>query len=127
MNELVKSKKGNEEIKKRGRRSKNSKEEYKINKEQTKFFVDLEQNKLILEKLFKTLEEVNNKQYGKLITVKDIFIYLVDKISGKDISKIQEASLTEMERVKRHLDEYNKKNSSSIELGEFLVKKLNLA
>ncbi len=48
------------------------------------------------------------------------------KLTAKDLEKIQEGSLSEMERVQRFLDEHNQKNETKLTLGEFLVKKLNI-
>jgi hypothetical protein len=48
------------------------------------------------------------------------------KLTPKDLEKIQENSLSEMERVQRALDEYNRRAEMKLSLGEFLVKKLSL-
>ena len=112
--------------KKRGRRPKSLKEESIINKEQTKFFVDLSKDKKNLEVVLNLLGEVNKKSYGKDITFKDVSIYAINKLNNKDYEKIQEGSLSEMEKVERALDEYNQKNSDSLSLGEFLVKQLKI-
>ena len=113
--------------KKRGRRPKNLKEESIVNKEQTKFFVDLSKDKKNLEVVLNLLGEVNKKSYGKDITFKDVSIYAITKLNNKDYEKIQEGSLSEMEKVERALDEYNQKNSDSLSLGEFLVKQLKIS
>lgn len=72
------------------------------------------------------LKTVNNKNYGKELTFKDLAVYAVPKLTTKDLEKIQEGSLSEMERVQRLLDEHNQKNEIKLSLGEFLVKKLNI-
>ena len=109
------------------RKSKNNKEMFKINKEQTRFIVDLGSDVEVLGKVFDLLEKVNNKEYGREITFKDLAILGITKISSKDIEKIQEGSMTEMERVDRAFNEYKLKTGEEITLGEFLVKKLNIA
>lgn len=125
---IQESKQNTEETKKkRGRKPKNTKEEYVVNRDQTKFFVDLSKEKKTLEKVLDLLEEVNKKSYGKEITFKDISIYAIRKLSQKDYEKIQEGSLSEMEKVERALDEYNQKNNDSLSLGEFLVKQLKIS
>jgi hypothetical protein len=58
--------------------------------------------------------------------LRDLVIHAVPKLNSKDIEKIQDQSLTEMERVKKLLDEHNEKNKTTLTLGEFLVKKLNI-
>lgn len=114
------------EIKKRGRKPKNQKKEFVINQEQTKFFVDLSSDKDGLSLIFGLLGKCNEKNYGKEIQFKDIVIYAVSKLNEKDIEKIQESSLSEMEKVQRVLDEHNKKTGASLTLGEFLVKRLGI-
>lgn len=113
--------------KKRGRKPKNLKEEYQFNKDQTKFFVDLSKDKKTLEKVMDLLVDANKKDYGKEISFKDLSIYALSKLTSKDIEKIQEDSLSEMEKVEKVLDEYNQKNNSSLSLGEYLVKQLKIS
>lgn len=119
----------NEELKNigRGRKKKeNTREENHVEDHQYKFFVDLRHEKEVLEQILKMLKEVNNKSYGRDLTFKDLAVYAVPKLTAKDLEKIQEGSLDEMERVQRLLDEHNGKNNSKLSLGEFLVKKLNI-
>lgn len=113
--------------KKRGRRPKNFKEEYQINTDQSKFFVDLSKDRPGLEMVFKLLESANQKDYGREITFKDLALFGIEKITPKDLERLQDNSLSEMEKVKRALDEYNKKNGTQMNLGEFLVKKLSIS
>lgn len=134
MNEVlkIKEKEGEKKkesggAKKRGRKPKNYKEEYQLNKDQTKFFIDLTKDKENLEMVFSLLESANKKEYGKEVTFKDIALFGIAKITNKDLEKIQEGSLSEMEKVKRLLADYNKKNGTKLELGEFLVKKLSIS
>lgn len=115
------------EIGKKGRKKReNSQEEVMSEDQQYKFFVDLRHDKEVLEQILKMLKDVNNKPYGKEITFKDLAVYAVPRLLPKDLEKIQESSLNEMERVQRLLDEHNEKNKTKLSLGEFLVKKLNI-
>ena len=113
-------------IKKRGRKPKNQTRETLINKEQSKFFVDLSNEQESLSLIFDFLLKCNEKNYGRPILFKDICIYAISKLTDKDVDKSQEVSLSEMEKVQRALDDYNKKNGQKLELGEFLVKKLGI-
>lgn len=115
-----------EVIKKRGRRPKNQIKEVSINQEQTKFFIDLSNEKESLDLIFGLLRKCNEKDYGGVILFKDLCLYAVTKLTDKDIEKIQESSLGEMEKVQRALDEHNKKTGQILTLGEFLVKKLGI-
>ena len=113
------------EGKKRGRKSKKKEGEERI-EEKNKFFVDLGNDQEVLLLIKKLLVEANNKSYGREIIFRDLVINAIPKLNSKDIEKIQDQSLSEMERVKRLLDEHNEKNKTSLSLGEFLVKKLSI-
>lgn len=116
-----------EGVERRGRKKKDKKlEESNEVDSQYKFFVDLRHEKEVLEQILKMLKTANNKNYGKELTFKDLAVYAVPKLTVKDLEKIQEGSLSEMERVQRLLDEHNQKNEIKLSLGEFLVKKLNI-
>lgn len=112
---------------KKGRKKKDKKlEETNEVDSQYKFFVDLRHEKEVLEQILKMLKSVNDKSYGREITFRDLAVFAVPKLTTKDLEKIQEGSLSEMERVQRLLDEHNQKNETKLTLGEFLVKKLNI-
>ncbi len=113
------------EKKKRGR-GKNGSARYEVNRGQSKFFVDLSNEDKELEVVFDLLTKANKKTYGHPISFKDLSIFAIRKLNAKDIEKIQEQSLSEMEKVGRMLVEYNQKNNTTLGLGEFLVKKLNI-
>lgn len=112
--------------KKRGRKPKTERQEYQINPEQTKFFIDLSKEKEPLEKIFDLLMKVNQKNYGREITFKDLALFGIEKITDKDLDKIKDGSLSEMEKVEKALDEYNQKHGTKLSMGEFLVKKLSI-
>ncbi len=112
--------------KKREASAKNQQEDVVIRREQTKFFVDVSNEKESLELILGLLEKANHKEHGRLITFKDVCLLALPKLTDKDIERLQEASLTEMEKVNRALIEFNQKNSTSLSLGEFLVKRLGI-
>ncbi len=113
-------------IKKRGRRKKDEAQEQHEPKDQNKYFIDVSKNKEQRELIQNILNQANNKNYGREIILKDLVLIALPKITVKDIEKLQESSLSEMERVSMALDEYNKKSEVKLTLGEFLVKKLAL-
>lgn len=110
---------------KRGRRKKDESSEIET-KDQDKFFIDVSKNKEQKELIQSILNQANNKNYGREIILKDLVLISLPKITQKEIERLQENSLSEMERVSRALDEYNKKAEAKLTLGEFLVKKLAL-
>jgi hypothetical protein len=123
----VEEKKNKEEKEKNsGRMGKNKKRVGVINKEQSRFFIDLGSSEKVRLRLLNVLEEVNEKDYGEDISFKELIIYCLNKISEKDIERIKESSLSEMEKVSRSLNEFNEKNNSNLTLGEYLVKRLNI-
>jgi hypothetical protein len=97
-----------------------------INKEQSKFFVDVSKDQALLESIMTIIREANNRDYGRKITFKDLAIYALPKLTAKDLEKIQESTLNDMERVQKLLDEHNFKDSTTLSMGEFLVKKMNI-
>lgn len=111
---------------KRGLKSKIKNKEYVVNREQTKFFVDMGNNKNMLESVYNLLAKTNKKEFGREIIFKDLALFGLSKISDKDIEKIKEESLSEMEKVNLSCIEHNKKTGQELSLGEFLVKKLNI-
>ncbi len=125
MRDVVINRDGKEE-KKRGRKSKKKEGEERKEEQKNKFFVDLGDDQEVLLLVIRLLSEANNKAYGREINFRDLVIHAIPKLNSKDIEKIQDQSLSEMERVKRLLDEHNEKNKTSLSLGEFLVKKLSI-
>jgi len=81
--------------------------------------VDLSKNEKALEKIFNLLDKANDKPYGRPILFRDLVLFVLDKISEKDLGKLQEDSLDEMEKVTKLLDEHNQKNGTALTLGEF--------
>jgi hypothetical protein len=113
-------------IKNKGRKKKEISEEINSNKEQNKFFIDVSKDSESKEMILNLLTQANSKSYGKEIILKDLVLMSLPKLTVKDIEKIQENSLTGMEKVERALDEYNKKSETKLTLEEFLVKKLGI-
>lgn len=112
--------------KKRGRRLKSEKVVYELNVKQVKFFVDLGKEKEVLKEVQNLLVRTNNKEFGSEVTFKELTVYALKKLNQKDVEKIQEDSLSYMEKVERELKKYNEKNSSNLELGEYVAKRLNI-
>lgn len=111
---------------KRGRRKKGESIELTSNKDQNKYFIDVFKDPENKELVLNLLAQANNKEYGREIYFKDIVFAALPKLTTKDIEKLQELSLSEMEKVQRALDEFNKKNNQKLSLGEFLVKRLGI-
>lgn len=129
-NKIIKTGTGTEdkeEIKRRkGRRRKNETRERIESKDQEKYFIDVSKNKEQKELIQEILNQANNKSYGREIILKDLLLISLPKVTTKEIEKLQENSLSEMEKVSKALDEFNKKAEVKLTLGEFLVKKLAL-
>jgi hypothetical protein len=70
--------------------------------------------------------EANNKSLGREIVFKDLVLAGLAKLTSKDLEKIQDNALSDMERVERLLVEHNEKFKSKLSMGEFLVKRLNI-
>ena len=119
------------EKKKRGRAKKSVEDEKRVvetfeNVEKRKFFIDVSKEIETRDLIGKLLQEANNKNFGREIVLRDLIIASIPKLTSKDIERIQESALTDMEKIERLLIEHNEKNKTSLTLGEFLVKKLNV-
>ncbi len=119
-----------EEKKKVGRRKKTEEVRNDVgideNSEKSKFFIDVSKEVETRDLIGKLLSEANNKSYGRPIVLKDLIIASIPKLTPKDIERIQENALTDMEKLERLLIEHNEKNKTNLTLPEFLVKKLNI-
>ena len=115
-----------EEKKKENRKAKNNNKECVINKDQTRFFIDISKEKKSKDKVFDLLEKANKKDRGDEVTFKDLALFAIEKLTSKDIEKLQERSLSKMEKVEIAKDEYNQRNGTKLSLEEYLVKKLNI-
>lgn len=96
------------------------------NGEKSKFFIDVSKELETRDLIAKLLGEANSKSFGREIVLKDLIIASIPKLTSKDIERIQENTLTDMEKIERLLIEHNEKNKTTLTLGEFLVKKLNI-
>jgi hypothetical protein len=119
------------EKKKRGRVKKSVEDNKNVaetfeNFEKSKFFIDVSKEIETRDLIGKLLQEANNKNFGREIVLRDLIIASIPKLTSKDIERIQESALTDMEKIERLLIEHNEKNKTSLTLGEFLVKKLNV-
>ena len=123
--ELVEVQKGDQK-KKRGRKRKDEVVENVIQKDQNKFFVDVSKETENKELISNMLMQANHKDFGREVTFKDLVLASLPKLSLKDIEKLQESCLSEMEKVERALSEFNKKNETKLSMGEFLVRKLGI-
>lgn len=112
--------------KKRGRRRKDEVVETVIQKDQNKFFVDVTKETENKELISNLLMQANQKDFGREVTFKDLVLAALPKLTQKDIERLQENCLSEMEKVERALAEFNKKNETKLSMGEFLVRKLGI-
>ncbi len=112
---------------KRGRKRKKENVDDGNLKEQNKFFIDVSKEPENKEMLLNLLAQANQKEHGREIILKDLVLIALPKLNLKDIEKIQDGCLSEMEKVERALLEYNKKNEVQLTLGEFLVKRLGIS
>ena len=94
--------------------------------EKSKFFIDVSKDLETRDLIAKLLSEANSKSFGREIFLKDLLMASLPKLTPKDIERIQENTLTDMEKIERLLVEHNEKNKTTLTLGEFLVKKLNI-
>ena len=108
--------------KKRGPKPKEKNEEIQESKEQNKFFIDVSKEVEGRDLIKNLLQQANSKHYGREVTLKDLVLAALLKLKAIDVEKIQESSLSDMEKVQRTCDDYNKKHNTSLNLGEYLIR-----
>ena len=106
--------------KKRGRKGKNEVREYELNKDQTRFVVDLKEDNKSLSKIQETLVSANKKSFGREVNFTDIVIYLTSKLSEKDVVKIQEETLSVKDKLMREHRRYEEKTGKKLEFWDYL-------
>lgn len=77
-----------------------------------------------LERIGEILTKINNKDKGRQLTVSDIFLYMITKITDDDIGNIQINSLTAEDLAEIELENYNTIHSSNLTMAELLLLKL---
>lgn len=124
MNEEVEENMKTTATQKRGRKPKDYKKEYVLNKEQTKFFVDLSNDKESLHLIQKLLVSANTKDKGQDVAFKDLAIFGIAKINEKDIIKLKENSLTKQQKLEKAWEESNERLKQNMSFEDFLLKKV---
>ena len=94
-----------------------------LDRSQTKFFVDLSNDKESLDLVFCLLEKANNKGSGRDVLFKDLSMCGLSKLTDKDILKIQEATLTKSEMLDRIVHEYNMKHGTTLTKEDYFLMK----
>ena len=97
--------------------------------EQGKFFINVSKSHEQKAVIHQYLREANKKSFGRKVSLKDLVLFALPKLSAKDIEKIQEGTITEDERIEKIENvcrEFNEKNGTSLTVGEFVLKKLNI-
>lgn len=108
---------------KRGRRPKNQKREYVLDRSQMKFFVDLSKEKESLDLIFDLLEKANTKEFGREVIFKDLALYALSKLTDKDLLKVQEVTLSKEEMLERIVRDYNLKHGTSLSREDYFLMK----
>lgn len=107
-------------------KAKNNEEREESKNDQDKFFIDVAKDQEAKELVSKLLGEANNKLFGRQIILKDLVLAALPKLSAKDIEQIQNNILSNLEKVKKQCFEYNQKNKTDLDLGEYLVSVRNI-
>ena len=91
-----------------------------------KYALSFSEDEKMQKKITGLLEKANQKRLGKKVTFKGLVTYALCALTNKDLEKIKEDTLGNMDKVKMHLESYNKKTGEGLDLGKFLVKKLKI-
>ena len=79
-----------------------------------------------IESTEKILEKCNNKDVGRHLTKEDLYIYFINSINDKVISKIQESTLTDWDRLKQKYLLAANDGSFSGSFDDFVISKVKL-
>ena len=96
-------------------------------KNPSRFHLDANKERETFNLALDILAKANKKDRGREVTFGDVVDYAFSKLRPRDIEKIKERSLSEMEKVERLLAEYNRNRGANLTLGEFLAKKLKIS
>lgn len=72
------------------------------------------------------MTKINEKDFGKKITVSDVVAYSLGLINDSHLEKIQECSMSIKDRIERECVKFNEKNNSQLSIEEFIAKKLKI-
>ena len=98
-----------------------------LERNKERLLINLKDRSDILNALDFTLSKCNDKNYGAKITVKDIFIHLINGLKEADIPKIQQASIkTDEDLLKFEWTKDQEKAKQQIDFNTWLLKKLKL-
>ena len=81
---------------------------------------------LSIEKIECFLKKVNTKKYGERITLHEILADCVENYGDLEIKRLQESSLSPMDRVKIKFEKEMEKSQKKINFEEYLAKKLRV-
>lgn len=104
-----------------GRKPKNYKKEFVLDRSQVKFFADLSDEEIGLEMIFNLLEKSNKKSFGREVNFKDLAIAGMSKLTDKDILKVQEITLSKKEKLERQVKDYNSKNNKNLSFEDYFI------
>ena len=96
----------------------------KADKAQTRFFLEFNNDAKNLKMILEILVTALQKEHGRELTLKDIVAHALALLTPKDLERINENALPDMERMERMLAEYNQSQGTNLDMGEFLAKKL---
>jgi len=109
--------------KKRGR--KRTKERPSIESKK-KFFIDFSQDNKNHKLVVELLTKANKKNFGREVMFKDLITHSLEKLTDKDIERIQDQTITSTDKLKMYLEKHNEKHGLDLKLEDLLVEKLKI-
>jgi predicted nuclease with TOPRIM domain len=77
-------------------------------------------------KLEQVLSELNDKNYGEVISILDLMMTAINKLSAKDLEQMKLSSLTAKEKIEQAVQQYNEKNAEKLGVDEYICRQLKL-
>ena len=79
-----------------------------------------------IEKINSFLKLANQKKYGKSITLHEVIADCVESYGPREVARLQDSTLSSMDRVKIRFDRDMEKSESKISFEEYLAKKVGV-
>ena len=79
-----------------------------------------------MEEITSTLDKINDKKYGSAITLHDIVADFVRNHTQKDVKRIQESSMSKMDKIKLKFEKEMAQTDKKMSFEDYIAKKLRV-
>ena len=92
-----------------------------------RFTLNFRKNPVVsVEEIHQFLEKINNKKFGKEVTLHEVIADCVHHYSNKEIKRLQHDSMTPLDKIRQKYEEENQKSEVKLSFEEYLAIKLKI-